>query len=106
MLILVPLLLYLITQPVHNAMLQYKRRYKADVAARLEQLFTNIDQLDLLRATCEGDAARYLDDYGRLKMVFERLDIMPVWPISLNSFQKFYRFGFPAWNYWFCYLRS
>ncbi len=87
--ILVPLLLYLITHPVHGAMLEYKRRYKADVAARLEQLFANIDHLDLLRASCEGDAARYLDDYGRMKMVFERIDAMPVWPISLKSFKKF-----------------
>jgi hypothetical protein len=91
--VLVPLLLYLITRPVHNAMLQYKRRYKADVATRLENLFTSIDQLDLLRASCEGDTARYLNDYERLKMVYERIDTIPEWPISLKNFQKFTGFA-------------
>jgi hypothetical protein len=91
--ILVPLLLYLIARPVHNAMLQYKHRYKSDVACRLEELFASIDRLDLVRAACEGDTARYLDDYNRLKMVYERIDTIPEWPISLKNFRKFSGFA-------------
>jgi len=92
--ILAPVLLLLITWPVHKAMRKYKMEYKQRVCDNLETTFNTLSSA-IINAPYKNLTAltENLEQYKCLMQVLERVDAIPEWPILLANFKKFTGFA-------------